>query len=83
MLTTSGQRELSAKAHVIMLTSTHLLRDHNNERSQGSATHSRDGKQLNTAFEIVGPANNLRFNLELSMDVVEITSCLYRAEAQA
>lgn len=56
----------------------HLLSNHHHERSESSATQTRDGEQLNEALNVVGAAKNLPLNLQLSVDVVEITSGLER-----
>lgn len=67
----------------MLLTSAHLLRDHDNERSQSSAADSGNGEKLDAALEVVRPANDLCLDLKLSMDVVKISSCLHGAETEA
>jgi hypothetical protein len=51
-------------------TSTHLLRDHDNEGSQGGAADSGDSEKFDTALEVVGSTNDLCLNLKLGVDVV-------------
>lgn len=83
MFTFGCQRCVPANKWVTVLTSTHLLCDHDNERSQSGAADSRNREELHTALEVVRFADNLCLDLKLRMDVVEIASCLDWAKAKA
>jgi len=54
----------------------HLLSDHDNEAGKCGASHTRNGKQLSKACEVVGLAHDAGLNLQLAVDVVEVTSGL-------
>lgn len=59
------------------LTSTHLLGDHDDERSQSGTSHSRDGEELDKSADVIGVlADQGRFHAELGVDVVQVTSRL-------
>lgn len=55
---------------------THLLGNHHHERGEGSAAEARNGEQLDEALGVVGAVQNLPLDLELGMDVVEVSSGL-------
>ena len=65
------------------LTPAHLLRNHDDERSQGCATNSRDCEELDAALQVVRLPDNLCFHLKLSVNVVKISSRLYGAETKS
>lgn len=52
-MTACGQHYVVVRTCVTVLTSAHLLRDHNDERRQGSTADSRDGEKLDAALEVV------------------------------
>lgn len=66
-----------------LLTSAHLLGNHHDERRQSGATNSRDGEKLDAALQVVRLADDLCLDLELSVNIIKVSSCLYGAEAQA
>ena len=54
----------------------HLLSDHDNEAGKSGAPHARNGEELSKACEIVGLAHNAGLNLQLAVDIVEVTGGL-------
>ncbi len=62
---------------------THLLGDHDRPGGKAGATYARNSEKLGEATDIVRLANNFLLNQNLSIDVVEIASCLDRVLAQA
>ena len=54
----------------------HLLGDHDNETGKCGPPHARNGEELSKACEIVGLAHNAGLNLQLTVDVVEVTGGL-------
>lgn len=60
----------------------HLLSNHDCERSQGGPTDSWDSEELDEAGEDVVIADNLVLNLNLGVNVVQITSSLDRILAK-
>jgi len=54
----------------------HLLSNHDNEAGKGSAPHARNGEQLSKACKVVGLAHNTSLDLQLTVDVVEVTGGL-------
>ena len=61
------------------------MSDHDNEASKSSTSHARNGEQLSKASEVVGLAHDTGLDLQLTVDVVEVTSGLNLvvSEAQA
>ena len=67
---------VSERLGLEVLTTTHLLTDHNDERTQSSATVAGDCEELGEAGNIVTLLpENIGLNLKLSMDIVEVSSC--------
>ena len=54
----------------------HLLGNHDGESSQVGTADSGDGEELSEAGDVVGLANELLLNLELSGDVVDVAGDL-------
>lgn len=60
-----------------LLTSAHLLCNHNSERCEGSAPDTRNCEELGEAADVVGLAGDKAgLDAELGEDVVKIASCL-------
>ena len=53
----------AVKARQEFHTSTHLLCNHDNEASEGSAAHTSDGEQLREPGEVARPAGYMLFRL--------------------
>jgi hypothetical protein len=62
---------------------THLLGDHDNKRGQGGSSQAGDGEEFDNSPNIGGTVYDLPLNFELSMDIVEVPSCLDRVMAKA
>jgi len=61
----------------------HLLGDHHDKDSARGATDARDAKQVDEAGDVVGLADDGRFDGELGVDVVDVAGGLDRVVAQA
>ena len=48
----------------------HLLSNHDSERRQGRASHSRNCKEFDEASEVVALADDILLDLDLRIDVV-------------
>ena len=55
-----------------------MLTDHDNERSGGGATVTRDRKEFDKAEDVVASfSQDFSLSLELSVDIIEIASCKF------
>lgn len=61
---------------------TQLLGDHDGEGSQSSATHTGNGEQLDEAREVVAAVEELELDLELRVDVEDVSRHLNRMVAE-
>jgi len=51
----------------------HLLGNHDGEGGQGRPAHPRNGEQLAKPLQIPAPADDAGLNLNLGVDVVEVS----------
>lgn len=66
-----------------ILTTAHLLSDHDSERGEGGTTDARNSEQLEEAGDVVALPNDGLLNLDLRVDVEEIPGSLERGVAEA
>ena len=60
-----------------LLTSAHLLGNHDGERSESGATDARNREQLDESGDIVGLlVDQGGFHSELGINVIQVSSCL-------
>lgn len=80
----TGSARSRTPRDISRLTSAQLLGQHDSERSEGSATDTRDREELEEASHIVAAVlDKFRFDAQLGVDVEEIASGLQLGVAEA
>lgn len=79
----SGLLEHSTRVEGDDVDTAHLLGDHDDKRGQRRATETGDGEEFDEPLNICRAVNDLPLDLELRVDVVQISCCLDRVIAKA
>ena len=59
------------------------MSNHDGEGGEGRATNARNREELKEAGNIIALSNDLGLDDELTVDVIQITSCLQRVIAKS
>lgn len=81
-ITGAGLFEYSRGIKCNDVDSTHLLRDHDGEAGKGGAADAGDGEELGKAREEITLSDNFLLDLELRVDVIQVSCGLERMIAQ-
>lgn len=60
--------------HTNDVDTAHLLGNHDGEGGQGSSADTRNGEELDESCRVVGLADDGGLNLQLCIDVIQITA---------